>query len=302
MRLAIIGLGAIAKKAYLPILTVKEDVELLISTRNKSVLEEISNKYNIDRAYTNIENLLEEDIDAAIISTHADGHYEIAKKLIEKGVSVYIDKPISFNFEEAKEIESLAKEHNVIAMVGFNRRFCPKVKDLKGRGKADIIVMQKNREYPPGDIRRFIVEDFIHVVDTLRFLMDEEVKDIDVNYLKDGNDLHNVVVTLKGNGTTAVGIMNRTAGITEENIEYMIKGNKYIVEDLVDTIEVNNSGRTKTSFGGWDPTLYKRGFEDIIDHFIESVKNKSMPNPSISDSVKTHEICEDIVKSITANE
>lgn len=302
MRLAIIGLGAIAKKAYLPILTVKEDVELLISTRNKAVLEEISNKYNIDRAYTNIENLLEEDIDAAIISTHADGHYEIAKKLIKQGVSVYIDKPISFNFEEAKEIDHLAKEHNVIAMVGFNRRFCPKVKELKGRGKADIIVMQKNREYPPGDIRRFIVEDFIHVVDTLRFLMDEEVKNIDVNYLKDGNDLHNVVVTLKGNGTTAVGIMNRTAGITEENIEYMIKGNKYIVEDLVDTIEVNNSGRTKISFGGWDPTLYKRGFEDIIDHFIESVKNKSIPNPSISDSVRTHEICEDIVKFITTNE
>ncbi|MBS5884497.1 Gfo/Idh/MocA family oxidoreductase [Clostridium sp.] len=302
MRLAIIGLGAIAKKAYLPILTVKEDVELLVSTRNKAVLEEISNKYNIDRAYTNIENLLEEDIDAAIISTHADGHYEIAKKLMKQGVSVYIDKPISFNFEEAKEIDRLAKEHNVIAMVGFNRRFCPKVKELKGRGKADIIVMQKNREYPPGDIRRFIVEDFIHVVDTLRFLMDEEVKNIDVNYLKDGNDLHNVVVTLKGNGTTAVGIMNRTAGITEENIEYMIKGNKYIVEDLIDTIEVNNSGRTKTSFGGWDPTLYKRGFEDIIDHFIESVKNKSIPNPSISDSVRTHEICEDIVKFITTNE
>lgn len=301
MRLAIIGLGAIAKKAYLPILTVKEGVELLISTRNKAVLDEISNKYNIDRAYNSLEDLLKEDIDAAIISTHADGHFEIAKKLIEKGVNIYIDKPISFNFDEAKEIEKLAKEHNVIAMVGFNRRFCPKVKDLKSKGKADIIVMQKNREYPPGDIRRFIVEDFIHVVDTLRFLMDEEVKDIDINYLKDGNDLHNVVVTLKGSATAAVGIMNRTAGITEENIEYMIKGNKYIVEDLVDTIEVNNSGRTKNSFGGWDPTLYKRGFEDIIDHFIYTVKNKSIPNPSISDSVKTHELCEEIVKFIINN-
>ena len=89
MRLAIIGLGAIAKKAYLPILTVKEDVELLISTRNKSVLEEISNKYNIDRAYNNIENLLEEDIDAAIISTHADGHYEIAKKLNKEVTEIW---------------------------------------------------------------------------------------------------------------------------------------------------------------------------------------------------------------------
>lgn len=302
MRIAIIGLGAIAKKAYLPILTVREDIELLISTRNNTVLEEISNKYKIDRAYNSIENLLKEDIDAAIISTHADGHFQIAKSLIEKGVNVYIDKPLSFNFEESKEIEKLAKEHNVIAMVGFNRRFCPKVKELKSKGKADIIVMQKNREYPPGDVRRFIVEDFIHVVDTLRFLMDEEVKDIDINYLKDGNVLHNVVVTLKGNKVTTIGIMNRTAGITEENIEYMIKGNKYIVEDLVDTIEVNNSGRTKTSFGGWDPTLYKRGFEDILDHFIESVKNKTIPNPSISDSIKTHEICEDIVKYITTNE
>lgn len=302
MRIAIIGLGAIAKKAYLPILTAREGIELLISTRNNTVLEEISNKYKIDRAYNSIENLLKEDIDAAIISTHADGHFQIAKSLIEKGVNVYIDKPLSFNFEESKEIEKLAKEHNVIAMVGFNRRFCPKVKELKSKGKADIIVMQKNREYPPGDVRRFIVEDFIHVVDTLRFLMDEEVKDIDINYLKDGNVLHNVVVTLKGNKVTTIGIMNRTAGITEENIEYMIKGNKYIVEDLVDIIEVNNSGRTKTSFGGWDPTLYKRGFEDILDHFIESVKNKTIPNPSISDSIKTHEICEDIVKYITTNE
>lgn len=296
MKIGIIGLGAIAKKAYLPILTVKEGVELLISTRNKEVLEEVSNKYGIDKAYNNIENLLEEEIDAAIISTHADGHYEIAKKLIKKGVNVYIDKPISFNFNEAKEIEALSKENNVIAMVGFNRRFCPQIKALKDKGKADIIIMQKNREYPPGDIRRFIVEDFIHVVDTLRFLMDEEVKSLDINYSKDNNNLNSVVVTFKGENTTAVGVMNRTAKITEENIEYMIKGNKYVVEDLVDMIEVNNDGKTKTTFGGWETTLYKRGFENLLDYFINCVKENKLPNPSISDSIITHKICEEIVE------
>ena len=176
MRVAIIGLGVIAKKTYLPILSAREDVELLISTRNEKVLEELSNKYRIDRAYSKLENLLKEDFDAAIISTHADGHYEIAKKLLEKGVNVYIDKPISYDLKPSIEIEELAKKKNLIAMVGFNRRFCPMVKKLKEKGKPDIIVMQKNREYPPGDIRRFIVEDFIHVVDTVRFLMDEEVR------------------------------------------------------------------------------------------------------------------------------
>ncbi|WP_066890348.1 Gfo/Idh/MocA family protein [Clostridium nigeriense] len=302
MRVALIGIGSIAKKAYLPILSVLDEVELLISTRNMEVLEEISNKYKIDRSYNDLDNLLKEDIDAAIISTHADGHYEVAKKLLEKGISVYIDKPLTYNLEKTMEIEDLAKEKNVIAMVGFNRRFCPKVRELKSKGKADIIVMQKNREYPPGDIRRFVVEDFIHVVDTLRFLMDEEIKDMDINFSREGNNLENVVVTFKGENTTAIGIMNRTAGITEENIEYMVRGNKYLVEDLVDSFEINNiKGKIKTTYGGWENTLYKRGFEDIINHFLYSVKEGSKPNPSIEDSIITHKICEDIVKYIENN-
>ena len=301
MRVAIIGLGAIAKKVYLPILSSMEDIELLISTRNKKVLEEVSNKYKIDRAYNILDNLLKEDFDAAIISTHADGHYEIAKKLLEKGVNIYIDKPLTYNLKTSIEIKELAKEKNLIAMVGFNRRFCPKVRELKDKGKADIIIMEKNREYPPGDIRKFIVEDFIHVVDTLRFLMDEEILDMDINFSKDGNNLNNVVVTFKGDKTTAIGVMNRTAGITEENIEYMVKGNKYLVEDLVDFYEINNKGKVKTTYGGWENTLYKRGFEDLITHFLYSVKEKKTPTPSIKDSIITHEICENIVKYINNN-
>lgn len=301
MRVAIIGLGAIAKKAYLPILSSMEDVELLISTRNKKVLEEVSNKYKIDRAYNQLDNLLKEDFDAAIISTQADGHYEIAKKLLEKGVNIYVDKPLTYNLEKSIEIEALAKEKNLIAMVGFNRRFCPMVRKLRDKGKADIIIMEKNREYPAGDIRKFIVEDFIHVVDTLRFLMDEEVKNIDINFSKEGNNLSNVVVTFKGEKTTAIGIMNRSAGITEENIEYMVKCNKYVVEDLVDFFEVNNRGKVKTTYGGWENTLYKRGFEDLIIHFLTSVKEGKKSNPSIEDSIITHRLCEDIVNYIIEN-
>lgn len=301
MKVAIIGLGAIARKVYLPILSSMEDIELLISTRNKKVLEEVSNKYKIDRAYNLLDNLLKEDFDAAIISTHADGHYEIAKKLLQKGVNIYIDKPLTYNIKTSIEIADLAKKKDLIAMVGFNRRFCPKIVELKKKGKADIIIMQKNREYPPGDIRKFIVEDFIHVVDTLRFLMDEEILDMDINFSKDGNNLNNVVVTFKGDKTTAIGVMNRTAGITEENIEYMVKGNKYLLEDLVDSFKINNKGKVKTTYGGWENTLYKRGFEDLINHFLYSVKEKKTPNPSIEDSIITHEICENIVKYINNN-
>lgn len=298
MRVAIIGLGDIATKAYLPILSVKEDIELVLCTRNTEVLKILSDKYKINECVETVDELIKLKIDAAIVSTHAVAHFEIAKKLIENNINVYVDKPISFNFEETKEFTRLAKESEKAVMVGFNRRFVPMFKKLKDNGKADIIIMQKNREYPPGDIRRFIVEDFIHVVDTLRFLMDEDIKDIKVSCKKDGNNLENVVVNLIGNNTTAIGIMNRKAGITEEVIEYMVDGNKYIVEDLVETTKVNNKGKTKNTFGGWETSLYKRGFDDLLNHFIECVKEGKKPDPSIEDSLITHEICEEIVRFI----
>ena len=298
MRLGIVGLGDIAKKAYLPILSLKENIELVLCTRNIEVLNEISNKYKISECVQTIDELIKLKVDAAIVCTTANAHFDIVKKLIENNINVYVDKPISFNFEETKEIARLSKDSGKIVMVGFNRRFVPMFKKLKDNGKADIIIMQKNREYPPGDIRRFIVEDFIHVVDTLRFLMDEEIKDIKVSYKKDGNNLENVIVNFIGDNTTSIGIMNRTAGITEEIIEYMVKGNKYIVEDLVESTEVNNSGKTKTTFGGWETSLYKRGFNDLLDHFITCVNKGINPNPSIEDSLISHEVCEEIINKI----
>lgn len=298
MRLGIVGLGDIATKAYLPILSLKEDIELVFCTRNVEVLNKLAKKYNISECAQTIDELIKLKVDAAIVCTNANSHFDIVKKLIENNINVYVDKPISFNFEETKEIARLSKKSGKVVMVGFNRRFVPMFKKLKDNGKADIIIMQKNREYPPGDIRRFIVEDFIHVVDTLRFLMDEEIKDIKVSYKKDGNNLENVVVNLIGNNTTAIGIMNRTAGITEEIIEYMVKGNKYIVENLVETTEVSNSGKTKTTFGGWETSLYKRGFNDLLDHFINCVNIGETPNPSIEDSLISHEVCEEIINEI----
>ena len=298
MRLGIVGLGDIAKKAYLPILSLKENIELVLCTRNIEVLNEISNKYKISEYVQTVDELIKLKVDAAIVCTTANAHFDIVKKLIENNINVYVDKPISFNFEETKEIARLSKRSGKVVMVGFNRRFVPMFKKLKDNGKADIIIMQKNREYPPGDIRRFIVEDFIHVVDTLRFLMDEEIKDIKVSYKKDGNNLENVIVNFIGDNTTSIGIMNRTAGITEEIIEYMVKGNKYIVEDLVESTEVNNSGKTKTTFGGWETSLYKRGFNDLLDHFITCVNKGINPNPSIEDSLISHEVCEEIINKI----
>jgi virulence factor len=298
MKIGIVGLGDIAKKAYLPVLSEKEGIQLVLCTRNAETLTRLSNKYRIQETAQNMDELLSKNIDAAIVSTATEGHFEVAERLLQNGIHTYIDKPISMNFHETQRIVNLAKEKELIAMVGFNRRFIPHVQELKKHGKPSLIIMQKNRFAAPDFVRRFVVEDFIHVVDTLRFLMDTEVKDIKVEYLKNGDQLNQLVIQLIGEECIAIGVMNRNGGATEEVIEYMTGHEKLVVNSLVETTRYHNKEIGITKFGDWEPTLYKRGFYQLMDHFLTCVKTNTTPDPSIDDSLITHDICEKIVKFI----
>lgn len=301
MKIGIIGLGDIAKKAYLPVLSEKEGIELIICTRNVDTLNRLSKKYRVQEKVQTVDELLTKDIDAAFVSTATVAHFEIAEKLLSSGINIYIDKPISMNFDETERIVKLSKESGKVVMVGFNRRFIPRVKELKEHGKANLIIMQKNRFSAPDYVKRFVFDDFIHVVDTLRFLMDTKVKDVKVEYLRNGEMLHHLVIQLIGEGCTAIGIMNKNSGVTEETIEYMTDDDKYVVNSLVETTHYHNKDISITKFGDWEPTLYKRGFYQIVDYFIDCVQNNKTPDPSIDDSLITHEICERIVNYIDSD-
>lgn len=301
LKIGIVGLGDIAKKAYIPVLSEKEGIELVLCTRNVETLNTLSNKYRIQEKVQSVDELITKDLDAAIVSTATEAHFEIAEKLLLNEINVYIDKPISMNFQETERIVSLAKETGKIAMVGFNRRFIPRVKELKEHGKASLILMQKNRFASPDYVRRFVVEDFIHVVDTLRFLMGAQVNDVKVEFLKNDQLMDYLVIQLIGEGCTAIGIMNRNGGVTEETIEFHTGHHKYVVDSLVETTHFHNKEINITKFGDWEPTLYKRGFFQLIDHFLDCVQNNKTPDPSIEDSLITHEICERIVKYIDSD-
>ncbi|MBP1949317.1 Gfo/Idh/MocA family protein [Virgibacillus litoralis] len=298
MKIGIIGLGDIAQKGYLPVLSEKEGIELVLCTRNEGTLNRLSKKYRINEKVQTVDELITKNIDAAFVSTATEAHFEIAEKLLRSGIHTYIDKPISMDFNETKKITELSKETNTLAMVGFNRRFIPKVKELKNHGKPSLVLIQKNRFSLPDYLRRFVVEDFIHVVDTLRFLMDTTVLDVKVVSQKNGKMLDQLVIQLIGEGCIAMGIMNRNGGVTEEIIEYSTGLDKYVVNNLTETTHFHNKEIRIAKSGDWEPTLYKRGFYQIVDHFIDSVENNKLPDPSIEDSLITHEICERIVKQI----
>lgn len=298
MRVGVIGIGNICKKAYLPVITAIENIELVLCTRNSETLNEIRNKYRVNEFVSTVDELIKAKVKCAFVHSATESHFEIVKKLLENGINVYVDKPLSYNYEESEELVKLAKKTGKILMVGFNRRFAPMYQELKNTGKPNIIIAQKNRVGSSNDIRVFIYDDFIHILDTLRFLMGDDYLDLEVKYLLKAEKLVNIVVQLSNKTTTAIGIMNRDSGMNEEVIEYMSSGSKTVIKDLVNCTSLVNGEEKIKKFKDWDTMLYRRGFEGIINKFLNAVNNNDDANISIEDSLNTHRLCEDIINKI----
>ena len=295
MKVAMIGIGDIAQKAYLPVMSVKKDVEVVLCSRNESLLKELCEMYKGIRYVTDMDALYRENIEAAFVHAATEAHYSICKNLMEHGIPVYVDKPVSYHASEVAQLYEIAREQNLIFRTGFNRRKVPFIRDMKHLASSDLIIYQKNREYLPADIRHYVFDDFIHVVDTLRYLLGGEAKLIQVTGKLEENQLVSVMIQLQGKEGTAIGIMNRESGKAEERIEYLCPGEKRILEDL-DRLTIYKDGVSQNEkYDDWTPILYRRGFEQITDRFLRDVKKKQGFLEEDTDSILTHEICEEIV-------
>ncbi len=298
MKIGIIGLGDIAQKAYLPLITQWTGIEPYFSTRNDQVLERLGNKYRVDKLFTSTEELLEENIDAAFVHAATDAHYEIVKELLENNIHTYVDKPITFHLDKTKELINLAKKKNLVLMTGFNRRYIPTYSSLKDIAGPRIITMQKNRKLWKSSVRDVVLVDYIHVIDTIRYLLGSEKPEIvDVDkYVEDGSLLR-VMVTLRDGASTAVGIMNRDNAVTEEFVEVMGFKEKRKVKEVTEVIKYQNDGENVSFVPGWNKMGYNRGFVDIIDRFLELVRSGEPDLEELEADLETHRLCEEIIKN-----
>ncbi|WP_182904469.1 Gfo/Idh/MocA family protein [Microbispora sp. H13382] len=293
MRVGIIGLGDIAEKAYLPVLAATPDIEPLLCTRDRTALDRLGDAYRIGARFTSPDGLVEAGIDAAFVHAATTAHVPIVTTLLEAGVHVYVDKPLAYDAAASAGLVRLAAERNKSLMVGFNRRHAPAYAALRDLPR-DVVVMQKNRRDLPGDPRAVVFDDFIHVADTLRFLAPGPITGTSVRTRVREGLLEHVVLTLGGDGFTAVGVMSRTSGAAEEICEVMGDGGKRRVVNLGDVVDYAG-GETVTRRGDWVPATRQRGIEQICREFLAAVREGRIL--AADDALLTHRLCEEIVRA-----
>ncbi|MBS1516703.1 MAG: Gfo/Idh/MocA family oxidoreductase [Bacteroidetes bacterium] len=126
IKIGIVGLGGISQISHLPILSKMDDVEIsAVCDSEISKCKSISQKYNVKRYFTDVDKMLEEceDVSAIIVATQTSVHKDIAKKCLEAGKDILIEKPIARNYKEAKIIVDTAAKMKKKIMVGMNNRF-----------------------------------------------------------------------------------------------------------------------------------------------------------------------------------
>lgn len=294
MRVAMIGLGDIARKAYLPVLAARADLDLSLMTRNRAVLDELGDAHRIRNRHTDMASLLAGGLDAAFVHAATEAHAVLVEPLLLAGIPVYVDKPLDYGLAGSERLVRLAESRGCSLMVGFNRRFAPLYAGLLDHPR-DLILMQKNRTASADAPRRMVFDDFIHVVDTLRFLAPGPVRDVDVRWkLRDGM-LHHVLLTLSGEGFSAVGVMNRMSGSTEEILEAMGDGSKRTVLNLADRLD-HRGEEVRARRGDWTPVARQRGIEQACAAFLDAVREGR--RLSAEDALRTHALCEEIVTRI----
>ncbi|QYC39806.1 Putative oxidoreductase YceM [Nonomuraea coxensis DSM 45129] len=291
MKTAIIGLGDIAEKAYLPVLAAQPGLDLHLCTRNTARLDRLGDAYRVAHRFTSVDEVVKAGVEAAFVHAATEAHPEIVEPLLAAGVHVYVDKPIAYTLAESERLVRLARAEGRSLMVGFNRRRAPGYAALAALPRH-LVVMEKNRDNHPDDPRRAVFDDFIHVADTLRFLLPGPVTDTTIRTrVRDGRIEH-IVLELSGDGCTALGIMNRVSGASEESCEVMGDGVKRRVVNLGDVVDYRG-GETLTRRPDWVPVARQRGIEQVCVEFLAAVREGRVLDAG--DALATHALCEEIV-------
>lgn len=279
-RVALVGLGDIARKVYLPLLSRHEDADIVgVLSSSTSTVEGTVNSYRFPKGTTDLDELLSWELDAVFVHSPTPTHFDIVSKCLEKGVAVYVDKPISYHLEESQRLAEYAKNKKLLLAVGFNRRFAPMYTAAKSwveknGGISHCSAVKHRTKLQKGSSHETIHDDLIHMLDLLLWICggDYELLRGHMQMNADGRLLQASGMLGWNSGAVGMYSMIRQAGADLEKLELHGNGRSVEVADMDRAVLYEQGSLPRTQgFGSWDTILERRGFSGVIDHFLNNL-------------------------------
>lgn len=130
-----IGVGNVTEKKSGPAFSKVANSKLVaVMGRNAVKAADYAARHGIDTWYDNVDDLINDpQVNAIYIATPPDVHLEYARRAMEAGKPVYVEKPMARNAAECDEMNRISKETGTPLFVAYYRRALPyfvKIKEL----------------------------------------------------------------------------------------------------------------------------------------------------------------------------
>jgi len=303
--IAIIGTGYWGKnhiRNYKTLLMENKIDYLKIYDINKKRLKQMALDYNVD--YTdNIDDIKnDKKIDAVVIVTPSNSHYDLTKFFLENDKDVFVEKPLTLDSNKAKELVDLAKEKSKILMVGHLFRYHPAVKDIKKRieigefGKINMIISYRFALGVPRKDMGVIFALAVHDLDLICYFLNQSLPEsIIVDNAKFHQDkvieMTNITLTFK-DGTKGymmeswnIPVYNRKRELiiigSEKSaiIDYLNPNEYNIFDTKIKKIYIDHNIILEKEENAINKIIldYKEPLNEEILHFLHCIKNRITP-------------------------
>ena len=320
LKIGVIGTGHLGKLHVKMFKQINECEVVGIYDNNRQIAAEVAKEFLI-KDYENLDQLLNE-IEAASIAVSTTAHHEVAKKCFEKGIHVFVEKPITATIQEAEELVKIAADRNLNLQVGHIERFNPAIVSLEKFILQPMFVQTDRLAQfnPRGTDVAVVLDLIIHDIDIILSLVKSEVKKIDasgVAVVSNSLDIANARIEFE-NGAVA----NVTASrISQKKMRKMriFQRDAYISLDFITGVsEVyrllpadQNVEQSSISFGeiGIGDKRKRLIYEQPeikeinalkyeLELFVKSILYKTHPVVSGMDGLKALKVAETIIQRI----
>lgn len=129
IRVGVIGAGRMGKN-HCRVFTQLRHAELVgICERNMQLGVAVARQYEAP-FYASVTEMLD-NVDAVSIAVPTPFHFEVASQCMERGIHVFVEKPIAATVAEAEELAARAEKSGLVVQVGHIERFNPVYAELK---------------------------------------------------------------------------------------------------------------------------------------------------------------------------
>ncbi len=235
LRVGLLGAGRVAHLYHLPILSALPGVEV-------QAIAEVDNKARelcrlpapAATLCAHHQELIEScRLDAAVICLPPALHAEAAVACLERGLHVYLEKPLATTLEDGERIIRAWRRAGTIAWIGFNFRFHPLVIEMRNAVRSGAVgklltirasFCSPGQSLPAWKRQRnsgggALLDLASHHFDLLRFVLDQEVVEVNSLLYSHSSEEDTAVVQLRLDGGQVVDVLTSISAAEQHRME-----------------------------------------------------------------------------------